>query len=473
MRIKFLSVIVSFLLMSIAISSCLDSDDTYEASSDATIRAFALDTITKDVSYEFTIDQLKREIYNVDSLPVGSDTIIDRILIKTLTYTGWITTGLQDTLFNIEDSVDLREPIQMKVHAMDGITTREYTIKVNVHKQDPDSLIWRQMQSLPASAIAGKQRSVILENDADEELLYVFTSTKTAYSSSLTAAGRLQWNNIVVNGMPDDAELSTILNFRNNIYVATRSGKVFYSANGADWQDAGIEENGGTQEMKMKTLVATLHKDDLTGITAETLVGILEDGGRKFFCISTDGKNWTRGSEEVDDNFPMTDIYSTLFTNASGIKQIVIVGNTESASNADPTDDTETTDKVTVPWATMNGLEWSDMSTASDLGCKIAVNPSIMYYGGMFYAMGGEFENIYSALVGIAWHEAPDKFKYPMKEIVTPGEGEEEDTVEYESLFKGKGDYSLTIGKNHHIWIVWNDGEVWRGRQNKLGFAEQ
>ena len=142
MRIKFLSVIMSFLLMSIAISSCLNSDDNYEYSSDATIRAFGLDTIKKGIYYKFTIDQLKREIYNVDSLPVGSDTIIDKILIDTLDITGWVTSGLQDTLFNnLTDSVDFREPITLKVHAADGVTTREYKITVNVHTQDPDSLI--------------------------------------------------------------------------------------------------------------------------------------------------------------------------------------------------------------------------------------------------------------------------------------------------------------------------------------------
>ena len=107
MRIKFLSVIVSFLIVSFALSSCLDSDDNYEFSSDATIHAFGIDTI-HGKHYKFTIDQLNRLIYNRDSLPVGSDTIIDRILIDTMTVTGWITSGSPtDTVFVISDSVDL------------------------------------------------------------------------------------------------------------------------------------------------------------------------------------------------------------------------------------------------------------------------------------------------------------------------------------------------------------------------------
>ena len=94
MRIKFRSVIVSFLIVSFALSSCLDSDDNYEFSSDATIHAFGIDTI-HGKHYKFTIDQLNRLIYNRDSLPVGSDTIIDRILIDTMTVTGIRHVGLR------------------------------------------------------------------------------------------------------------------------------------------------------------------------------------------------------------------------------------------------------------------------------------------------------------------------------------------------------------------------------------------
>ena len=59
MRIKFLSVIVSFFLVSFAVTSCLDTEEI-EYSPDATIHAFALDTI-HGVNYKFTIDQLRSE----------------------------------------------------------------------------------------------------------------------------------------------------------------------------------------------------------------------------------------------------------------------------------------------------------------------------------------------------------------------------------------------------------------------------
>ena len=45
MRIKFLSFIASFFMVSFVITSCLDDDNDIEYSPDATIHAFELDTI--------------------------------------------------------------------------------------------------------------------------------------------------------------------------------------------------------------------------------------------------------------------------------------------------------------------------------------------------------------------------------------------------------------------------------------------
>ena len=89
--------------------------------------------------------------------------------------------------------------------------------------------------------------------------------------------------------------------------------------------------------------------------------------------------------------------------------------------------------------------------------------------------MGGDFNIIRSSLVGIAWNEAATKFRYPTKIEIEKGEGTDaKDTIKYISLFKDKGDYSLTIDAKHYIWIVWSsDGSVWRGRLNKLGFTQQ
>ena len=140
-------------MVSFVITSCLDDDNDIEYSPDATIHAFELDTIY-GISYKFTIDhdQLKGEIYNQDSLPVHADTIIDKILIKTLTTASGVVTVKdkegRDSIININDSLDLRKKLEIKVwstEALAGIApdkVKTYTIDVRVHKHDPDSLSW-------------------------------------------------------------------------------------------------------------------------------------------------------------------------------------------------------------------------------------------------------------------------------------------------------------------------------------------
>ena len=450
MRIKFLSVILSFLLMSIAISSCLDSDENYDYSSNAMITAFGIDSIGKGIYYKFTIDQLKREIYNIDSLPVGADTIIDRILIDTLTTSGIGITSA-DTMFTISDSVDLTKPIKLKVYAADGVTTREYTISVRIHKQDPDSLIWKEKGSLSTSPVTGKKKLVTL----DDKLL-VYTSTTTLYSSPVGNGDSWTMNNSI-QGLPSDAKLTSIVKFNNQLYITTESGEALYSDDGILWEVMDM------QGMQMVTFVAETPSDEVTG-SPNKLVGIYTENGYNYFCTKVAGATeWVKGTETVPSDFPLNDIYATVFTNASGIKQVVVVGNTE------------TTTEATIPWFTMDGLSWVDMSTPTSFSCPSMKNPSIMYYGGLFHMMGGDFNIIRSSRVGIAWSEAATKFRYPTEIEIIPGKDKDDkDTIKYNSLFEGKGDYSLTIDKDNFIWIVWNeDGSVWRGRLNKLGFLIQ
>ena len=111
--------------------------------------------------------------------------------------------------------------------------------------------------------------------------------------------------------------------------------------------------------------------------------------------------------------------------------------------------------KITTPWFSMNGDGWAALSNASGSFCPGMENPSILYYGGMFYCFGGKLDAIYSSIAGIAWQKVEKKFLLPEK-------------------FKDKGSYSMTVDKNNFIWIVFGGNntknEVWRGRLNKLGF---
>ena len=444
MRIKFLSVIVSFLMVSIVISSCLDSDNNIELSSDATVHAFGLDTVYGK-HYKFSIDQLNRLIYNKDSMPVGAnvDSILGRILVDTFSVTGWITAGSPtDTLFKMNDSIDLRPAVnkagpsgmEFTVHAADGTNSRKYYLDIRVHLQDPDSLVWRNMATegnVFSNTVTSKpQRSVILNSD-----LLVYTSNTTAYKTS-TKHGDYSWSQVSISTLPTDAKLTSVINFQEKLYMATESGDVYSSSNGSTWDKInGLSNN-------IVALVATFPKNELGNISA-TLVGIQKDSQNKlYFCTTTDGLMW-KTTEAVSDGFPTENIYYTALTTANGVDKVVAVGMPQAVS------------KITTPWFSMNGDGWAELNNASGSFCPGMENPSILYYGGMFYCFGGKLDAIYSSIAGIAWQKIEKKFLLPEE-------------------FKDKGSYSMTVDKNNYIWIVFGGNntknEVWRGRLNRLGF---
>ena len=156
---KFLSIIASFFMVSFVITSCLDNDNEVNYSPDATIRAFELDTIGYGVNYKFTIDQVSRLIYNVDSLPVNADTIINSILIKTLTTASGIVTmkdqNDQDSIVNINDSIDLTK----YVNATEK--NNFLVLKVwapNMEVQNSTKLIYGCIRWFPIHSVGEKSR---------------------------------------------------------------------------------------------------------------------------------------------------------------------------------------------------------------------------------------------------------------------------------------------------------------------------
>ena len=238
MRIKFLSIIASFFMVSFVITSCLDDDNDIEYSPDATIHAFELDTIGYGISYKFTIDQQKGLIYNQDSLPVHADTIIDRILIKTLTTASGVVTmkdkAGRDSIINISDSLDLREKLEIKVwstEALAGIApdkVKTYTIDVRVHKHDPDSLSWGYVGKID-DEIKGAQKTIKLK---DEYFTYSMdgSSVKVHSSSDLS-----NWS------LQDATGLATLPNSilpLEKIILATADNQVYESTNGTTWTES-------------------------------------------------------------------------------------------------------------------------------------------------------------------------------------------------------------------------------------------
>ncbi len=493
MRIKFLSIIASFFMVSFVITSCLDNDNDVNYSPDATIHAFELDTIGYGVNYKFTIDQISRLIYNVDSLPVNADTIINKILIKTLTTASGIVTmkdqSDQDSIVNINDSIDLLKYVNatkhnnflvLKVWAPDMQTQNEYKVNIRMHTMIPDSLSWgdKPIASNPIGVTTEKQKFVTL---GDEILLFTQNSNNVVYSTTIPAGSPTDhlnygqsWDLKNAN-LPEGADVTSIIRFDEKLYLLANN-KVYNSTNGLAWaEDAVLNPSGAT----VSNLITSFSDSDGSNHKKiNGIAGIVEINGKKYFSFAEKDATWEKDIDKlttVPAEFPSNNLSADVYATESGILNAIVVGNTQDLDSKK--------DTATVVWASEDGKAWIPMEIPSNNNCPKLVDPSIIHYNDAFYICGKEnkddakgFQKFYTSPTLLVWKGVDRMFMLPG---ILPPVKLEGGVTQYpysEYSFKGKEvNYTMVVDRNHYIWMVGGKGidKIWRGRVNKLGFLIQ
>ena len=436
MRTKFLLIIACFVFVSVAISSCLDSDTEYAYSSDATVHAFALDTI-HGRKYKFEIDQIQRLIFNRDSLPMDADTLIDSILIDTFSVYGYITSGTPDTMLNIENAQNLLPAasgngMTFRVYAPDNLTSRTYTLRINVHKEDPDSLSWVKMASAPIIESAPQGLKAVTLNDD----ILVYSSNKNVYTTNTIPSATNTWDSHNEVNLPEDVILNSILNVEETLMANTAQGDVYTSNDGIQW------ERSETLSGNITRLLAYLPANEISAMPA-TLSAIQKDetDGKLYFCsTNTTTTGWTRG-EEVPEGFPTRNFSTALQATSNGLCQVFLIGTSDIES------------EHTMPWASMDGLMWVDLYTETGY-CPAMTAPYLISYDEALYIFGGDLTSTYlSDTGGIVWKETGKKFWLP------------------EAFVSNGSSYTIVRDRNDYLWFIWGGegtNEVWRGCLNKL-----
>lgn len=150
------------------LTACFNDDTTTtaEVSTDCVVTSFGLGNLqrtlykrTSDgkkdssyvqniagINYAFTIDQERNTIYNQDSLPHG--TSLSSVKPQTFTVSGVARLvsllNQSDTVFSTTTAVDLTKPRTIHVYGLDGVSRRNYTLEVRVHREEGDSVTWTQ-----------------------------------------------------------------------------------------------------------------------------------------------------------------------------------------------------------------------------------------------------------------------------------------------------------------------------------------
>lgn len=475
--------IVGFLSVAIFMTSCL-SDDTQEItySKEASIKSFSLGTlkiqrIGKDKSgndsayvdtmsmakYPFTIDQLKHEISNKDSLPVGTD--ISKVITNISADTPYILYGkiakkgeeAKDTLWTNTDSLDFSiapaEGIVFKVMAYDGSLGTPYKVKVNVHNQVPDSLQWTQ-DVIGSSFVSGamtKQKAVYLN-----QKIFVFGQN----SDGETVA---EYTKVSEKGQPS-AWTKIALPTGVDSYSALASGEmIYFLAEGKLYAmdgDGLYAEIAPAAPVALSKLVASVNTK--RGATVFALTAGSDT--KEISYAVADG--WSEQQETaLSANVPYY-VFDTIPTSYNDeIKGMVVLAQSSA-------------DYGFVAARQSNDDFWSayDFASRDTSRCPNIENPTLLYYGKKLIAFGGAvstkdyakykdpFSTIYcSTDHGLTW-------KPTAGSLLTFAVGKNHKT--FAQLYAENGNnYSCVADTNHFIWVVWGNGMMSRGRINYYGFA--
>lgn len=265
------------LLTGAFVSSCNEKtedapEDNYVTTESVAITSFSLSAdlrVMKNLdSVYFSIDSEHGVVFNADSLPKGTNVTK---LIPKISYPSSVKTaviemtggthreGTVNYMATTTDTIDFTGRVTITLGTSRDEIQKTYVLKVNVHKEDPDTMYWNRtgQSELPSRMPSPRaQKSVAFASG-------VFTLIEEAdgtYTSASTAdIFNAQWTKTATT-FPATPVIETLTSdSAGALYLLDSEGNLLKSADGADWQPAASGWDG------------------IIGMYGDTLLGIDED----------------------------------------------------------------------------------------------------------------------------------------------------------------------------------------------------
>lgn len=435
------------ILFSVVLYSCnLNSDTSTTVSDDATITAFSInenDSSENASDAVFTINDETGIIENVDSLPY--QTRIDS-LIPSISFTSSDGYIINDTLtynlYSTLEALDFTKPIKITNVASDGVTKKDYTVKLNVHKVDPYLYVWSKFSDKIGASVYAAQKAIYFKNK-----VYFFTNSGIL-NYVYTSPDAENWSAASVNNLPADVNLQNMDTLNNKIFVL-HGEKVLTSEDGVSWSELTTDN-----AFEYKSMICT-YQNQLYA------VGKNKTSGAYGIIASADGATWTQ-TTPLPENFPVTGFAATSFKPKYGDRKMVIVGGF--GTNGD---------KLNTRWSTENGYYWVNLKNS-----KSTFDPTsdgaVSYYGSRLILIGGTDNTLFNNLLdslsqirnsldeGLTWTRADTTQIYPP------------------TSYKFRKNASMVINPNNFdLYIIGGStdtevlSDVWKLKANYYNFAKE
>lgn len=288
-----------FSLLIGTLASCNKKTETeeeiYMPASSVAVTGFSLKsksgTAVKLDSVFFSIDLTQGVIFNADSLPVGTDvtklvpviSYVSSASAVTLTQSGGRYEGEIDYKTNPSDSVDFSGKVVLKITAEDKTTSRSYNIKVNVHKVEPDSLMWTDLAFKPMESRlpSPKQQRTVGYKDTAYTMIQESDDSYTLSVATDLIAG--EWDRLSPT-LDFEPDIRTLNATSSSLYILDRNGVLHTSADGLTWENTGSTWT------------------NIIGAYGDAMLGMRSEGGRLMHTFWPSDAGLSEA--EVSSDFP-------------------------------------------------------------------------------------------------------------------------------------------------------------------------
>ncbi len=430
------------LLILSATVGCSDDTDLYVQSKDCIVKSATLGTLYrtlhtkdsqgKDSTYQVTvtgalyplsIDHLKGRIFNVDSLPIGTD--VSRVVFSAFNSTGTnvitsLNTGL-DSAFISTDSTDFTRSRIISVRTSDGLRKRSYTVDIAVHQEEADDWNWKNLGRENLLATLEKPRALVLGDS-----IYVwgrYGSTTNIIKAATTNISVWTSENCSHNINPRDIQF-----FKGHFYALADS-ILLSSTDGKTWT-----ENGSAQKFGALPAVGT---KQLFALSDKTIFA------------STDGIAWTESEASATEQLAAKEYAGVRLASPidSTFEDILLLANDGTSTKVW---------KKNIDLEDAYELPWNFYPQAADAyPCPNLDNAQAFAYDEKTLLTGtlpeGGIAPLYvSADNGRTWRGSPD---YTLPESA------------------GAENIAVAVDAKHFVYVVYTkSGNIWRGRINRLGW---
>lgn len=428
-------------------TSCLDDKNEIEKSSEVALLSFGIKDLKtvhtiktatgKDSTYTtvmsggavwFTIDQAQRLVYNRDSIAYGTD--VRRVLVK-VTADGYVYYRKKNgELGSVEDSIDFTSPVTFQVKSYDEQYTRDYLVSINVHKVNPKKTTWIPIEDTDFPEFI-EQKAFI---KGDSLLVIGKNADGLIYKASTATADGKEWITSECKGITGTADCHSA-QLIGDVFYMTADGILHQSADAVIWTSV-------NNSIPVSTLLAVEN-----GYTP-TLWGI----SGSDFVSSTNMSTWAAKQQWKEPiTHSVASISQPLRTNEK-ITRTIFVAIPQAA------------DTCAQVWTKLStDSTWTEIepNENNSYGCPNLENLAIIPYAERMYAFGGKsvgkrekpieaFNNCYESRDnGVTWKVNENALSLP-------------------EAFRGRTDTFSTATDGEYVWVMWSNGQVWRGRWNGL-----